>query len=173
MINKEDCLLLGTIAKPHGTKGSVLLRLRIIKSYEIRKWDSVFVEIDGLLVPFFIEEFKISSADALILKLESVDSETKAREMAGNAVYAAKEQVRLRKKTPGEFPDLKGYKVQDVALGFVGTAVDIADIANNPLLRVTRDGKEFLIPAHEDIILEVNTKKKEILIRAPEGLFEI
>lgn len=165
--------MLGTIAKPHGTKGSVLLWLRNIKAEEFRKRESVFVDIDGLLVPFFIEEFNTSSSDAVIMKFEDVDSETKARTFAGLEVYIEIFQVRPNKKVTDGKPQLKGYTVLDVKLGIIGTAGEIEDIANNPLLHVTREGKDFLIPLHEDIILKINDKDKEISISAPEGLFEL
>jgi 16S rRNA processing protein RimM len=172
MITRDNCQLLGTIAKPHGTKGSVLLWLRNIKAEEFRKRESVFVDIDGLLVPFFIEDFRTGSSDAVILKLEDVDSETKARTFAGLEVYIDINQV-VRKKYAAEGIPLKGYKVTDVKQGYIGIAGEVEDIVNNPLLHVTHDGREFLIPVHEDIIIEVNDKDREITIAAPEGLFDL
>ena len=165
--------MLGKIAKPHGTKGSLLLWLRDIKAEEFKKRESVFVDIDGLLVPFFIEEFKKSTSDAIILKLEDVDSETKARTFAGLEVYIEINHTKPNKKIHGEKPIIKGYRVQDINRGFVGTAGDIEEITNNPLLHVECEGKEFLVPVHEDIILEINDKDKVIIISAPEGLFDL
>jgi 16S rRNA processing protein RimM len=173
MITRDNCQLLGTIAKPHGTKGSVLLWLRNIKAEEFIKRESVFVEIDGLLVPFFIEEFKKSSSDAVIMKFEDVDSETKARTIAGLEVYIEINQVRLKKEASDRIPLLTGYRVQDINLGFIGTAGEIEDIAHNPLLHVRGEGKDFLIPVHADIILDINDKDKVITIAAPEGLFDL
>jgi 16S rRNA processing protein RimM len=173
MIMRDNCRLLGTIAKPHGTKGSVLLRLRNINAEEFRERESVFVDIDGLLVPFFIEEFKKSSSDAVIMKFEDIDSETKARTFAGLEVYIDINQAKPNKKVSDGKPQFNGYRVQDVNLGFVGTAGEIEDIANNPLLHVMLEGKDFLIPLHEDIILGINDKDKEITIAAPEGLFDL
>jgi 16S rRNA processing protein RimM len=173
MIRIADCLLLGTIAKPHGTKGSVLLWLRNIKAEDIKKRDWVFVETDGLPVPFFIEEFRIGSTDAVILKLADINTETKAKSLSGHAVYLLPDQLKRQKRSLQEMPSLSGYRVKDKRLGFIGIAGEIADIANNPLLQVRFEDREFLVPVHESIILEVNDKKKIILIDAPEGLFEL
>jgi 16S rRNA processing protein RimM len=173
MIIKENCLLLGNIAKPHGTRGSMLLWLKSIKAEEIKKWDTVFVDIDGLLVPFFIESFVVSAPETMILKFEGIDSETKAKTFAGLSVFVMPDQIRKKKKSLTEFPTLEGYTVKDIKHGLIGIAGEIADIANNPLLVVVHDDKEFLIPLHEDIILEVNDKDREIIVDAPEGLFEL
>ena len=173
MIKKDDCRLIGKIAKPHGTKGSLLLWLRDIQAEEIRKRESVFVEIDGLLVPFFIEIFQVNSSESLVIKFEEIDSETKARTLAGFPVYVTSDQLRQKSKSIPAFSSLNGYKVTDARTGFVGIAGDVADIAKNPLLQVVLNGKEYLVPIHEDIVLEINKKTREIRINAPEGLFDL
>jgi 16S rRNA processing protein RimM len=173
MIEKDNCLLLGTLNRLHGTKGSLLLWVRDIKAEDIKKRDSVFVEIDGLLVPFFIESFQINSAERVLLKIDGIDSENKAKTLLGASVYILRNQVKRKKKTLDEGTLLEGYKVIDKTLGFVGTAKEITGIASNPLLLILQGDKEFLIPIHEDVILEINEKIREIRINAPEGLFEL
>ncbi len=172
MINKNDCLLFGTIGKPHGTKGAFVLLLRNIKADEIKKRDSVFVEIDGLLVPFFIELFQISSTDAVLIKLEGI-SDTKAKTFAGLNIYGRKEQVIKEKNAAITPSEISGFDVFDITKGIVGKAIELADIANNPLLIVQNGDHEILIPWHEDIIREIDHRKRKITIDAPEGLFDL
>ncbi len=173
MIQKDDCILFGSIGKPHGTKGAFVLLLRNIKANEIKKRDSVFVEIDGLLVPFFIELFQPSSNDAVLVKVEDLDSESKAKSFSGLNVYVSKDKISKKKKSMDQPFELSGFSVIDVKKGFIGVVFDIADIAGNPLLIVQQGKQEILIPWHEDIILQVDQKKKEIQIEAPEGLFDL
>ena len=73
MINKDNCILLGTLAKPHGTRGSLIVRFSGLKAEDIKKRGLVFVEIDGLPVPFFIESFQEKTEDTVILKMEGID----------------------------------------------------------------------------------------------------
>jgi|WetSurMetagenome_2_1015567.scaffolds.fasta_scaffold431972_1 16S rRNA processing protein RimM len=173
MVNKSECLLLGSIGKPHGTKGAFTLLLRNIKAEEIKKRESVFVEIDGLLVPFFIDHFQIKSSESVILKFEGICSESKAKIFAGNDVFVRPDQVVKKGNNLKEAPEIFGYNVQDVRLGFVGIATAITGMANNPLLMVSFDDKEYLIPVHKDIIQEINDLEKKITIDAPEGLFDL
>ena len=165
--------MLGTLTKPYGTKGSLLLRIKDLKAEEIKEWASVFVEIDGLLVPFFIGNFQIKSLDSLILKFEGINSETKARELAMYNVYVRKDQVKRHKKSVKNISGIHGYRVMDRKLGFIGIAGEIMDLAKNPLLIVNIENRELLIPVHEDIIIEINEKDKVINIDAPDGLFEL
>jgi ribosomal 30S subunit maturation factor RimM len=55
----------------------------------------------------------------------------------------------------------------------MGLATEIIDVANNPLLAVRNGDKEYLVPVHENIILEINDREMEIRIDAPEGLFDL
>jgi 16S rRNA processing protein RimM len=170
---KDNSLLIGRLIKPHSTRGSLILGLIAITAVNIKEGDPVFIDIEGLLVPFFIEELQERTGNSVIIKFEGISSESKAKELAGRDVYLSMNKIRQEKKLKVKMSGIEGYKVIDKNYGFVGNAGNIEDISNNPLLKVHYNGKEFLIPVHEDIFLEVNTKKKEIIINAPEGLFEI
>ncbi|MBN1790118.1 MAG: hypothetical protein JW830_06465 [Bacteroidales bacterium] len=173
MITKDNCILLGTLTKPHGTKGLALIRLKDLKAEDIKKGGSVFVEIDGLLVPFFMESFQERSADSIILKLEGIQSETGLKELTGSNVYVLASQIKRKRKMLSGIPQLSGYRVKDLHTGFTGTAGEITGMASNPLLQVYHEGHEYLVPVHEDIILEINDKERMIVIEAPEGLFDL
>jgi 16S rRNA processing protein RimM len=172
MINKDNCILLGTLTKPHGTRGSLIVRFSGLKAEDIHKRGLVFVEIDGLPVPFFIESFQEKTEDTVILKIEGIDTENKAREFLGYPVYMMKDQIKV-KSSSKKNQDIKGYQVIDKHLGFIGFAEEVIEMTKNPLMSVRNGDKEFLVPVHEDIILEVNDKEKIIRIDAPEGLFDL
>jgi 16S rRNA processing protein RimM len=172
MINKDNCILLGTLTKPHGTRGSLIVRFSGLKAEDIKKRGLVFVEIDGLPVPFFIESFQEKTEDTVILKIEGIDTENKAREFLGYPVYVMKDQIRI-KQASKKIQDIRGYQVIDRNLGFIGFAEEVVEMTKNPLMSVINGDKEFLVPVHEDIILEVNDKERIIRIDAPEGLFDL
>lgn len=173
MIRKEENLLLGVIARPHGTRGSLLIRLRNINSDEIKKWDWLFVDIDGLLVPFLIHEFRTSDAGSVIVKFDQISSENDARTISGCEVYISKSSINYNKKRISDPDSVSGYRVSDKNLGYIGIAREVSGVASNPLLRITHEDKEWLIPVHEDIIIEIDDTGKQITIDAPEGLFDL
>ncbi len=173
MIKKEENLFLGSIVKPHGTKGSLLIRLRNIKSDEIKKGDWLFLEIEGLLVPFFITEFRGNGPDSVIVTLQQIGSENEARLFSNCEVFIPKNSIKQKRKRIADSETIAGYQISDKRLGYIGIAHDISGVSSNPLLRVSRDDKEWLIPVHEDIIIEIDDKNKVITIDAPEGLFDL
>ncbi|HLO59419.1 MAG TPA: hypothetical protein VK179_11805 [Bacteroidales bacterium] len=173
MISKDKCRLIGTLVKPHGTRGSLLLRLKDIQAQDLLKKESLFVDIDGLMVPFFLNEFRPHSTESAIITIDGIPSEDRAKFLVQRDVYVRSDQIRRKRKPVSELPDLNGYKVNDEEKGFIGIAGEIEDISNNPLLNVTSGDKNYLIPLHQDIILEINDENRIIRIKAPEGLFEL
>ena len=173
MIRRNDVVLLGKLVKPHGTGGSVLVRFEDLRAEDIRDMGTVFIDIDGLLVPFFVESLREKSTGTAVVKFEGINSPSGIGEFAGNKVYIDRSNIRHKKRAVTGLPDLTGYKIEDHRLGFVGIAGEITGIANNPLLHVQSGDREFLVPVHEDIILEINHQKKLITINAPEGLFDL
>jgi 16S rRNA processing protein RimM len=55
----------------------------------------------------------------------------------------------------------------------VGTVKDLLPVGGNDILEVVSQGKEILVPFTEEICVEVNLKKRKIVIDPPEGLLEI
>ena len=61
MINPEDVFKIGQFAKPHGIKGEITLLI----DYDVSDmWDEpeeepfIICDMDGILVPFFIEDYR-------------------------------------------------------------------------------------------------------------------
>jgi 16S rRNA processing protein RimM len=173
MINKDNCMLLGTIAKPYGAKGLLQIRNSGVPAGDVKDRGLVFIEVDGLPVPFFVESFQEKSTDTVILKIEGLDSESGAREFTGYPVYIMKEQLKHRLHKTSKIIHVSGYRVEDIHQGMLGEATQIYDIAQNPLLGVNYHGKEYLVPLQEEIVLDIDDTAQLIRINAPEGLFEL
>lgn len=172
MIDRQKCSLLGTLAKTQGIDGSLVLRLSEFKTDEIEEPESVFIEIDGLLVPFFIDRLREKSSGEFIVKFIDVDSIEQATHLTGCRAFVAGSQS-MHRKSPLAEKNIMDYRVVDTRLGFIGTASEIIDLAQNPLLKVIAEKQEYLIPFHPDIVREIDNKKKIITIESPDGLLEI
>ncbi|MCK5169209.1 MAG: hypothetical protein KAQ75_04950, partial [Bacteroidales bacterium] len=125
------------------------------------------------LVPFFIEEIKTKSSTTAKVKLEELDLEEKSIEFIGSEFYISFEQKKILQITSDEFIDVAGYKVKDQNNKFIGEVIEFIDISKNPLLNVKTASGEVLIPAKDELIIEVDDDLQEILINIPEGLLDI
>ena len=50
--------------------------------------------------------------------------------------------------------------------------LEFVDIPKNPLLKIKSEEGEFLVPAKDDLIIEVDDDLKEIHLIIAEGLFD-
>ena len=146
---------------------------------EINPKEPVFVEFDGLPVPFFFESFTRRGTGRALVHLTGVRSLADADELAGRDVY-----VEAPEEEDGE--DILGWTVLDATGATVGTVRDYEDIPGNLCIWVERDSTdkpwndakkdaqekahEVLLPLHDDLILEVNPETRTIMLEIPDGL---
>jgi 16S rRNA processing protein RimM len=172
-MNRSDTRLIGTLAKLHSFKGRFVLISETGLSEEIENWESVFLEIEGLLVPFFIDFTNITSGSSAIIGFEDVGSSEKAKDFVSCKVYQLASLIEEVDEEDTFSDQLSGYRVIDKNAGYIGTIDKILDYNQNLILRILKDKDEILIPLNENIISKINHKKKEVSINAPEGLLNL
>ncbi len=165
-------ILLGRIGKVHGFEGAVTVKLEKIFYGNLPEMETVFLEIEGRAVPFFISWLEYGGGNVLKLKFEGYNSIEKISEFTGCRVFLTSDPENTAATI--NIMDLKDYKVilqDNTPLGI------ITEIIQNPgqwlITIISPDKKEILIPFHDDFILKINHSKKTILMDLPEGLTEI
>lgn len=173
MIKKEDVFKIGQFAKPHGVKGEIAL----ITDYDLfddSGDDYIVCDMDGILVPFFIEDYRYKSDTVVLVKLENVDDEVAAREFSGRQVYYPLSKVEPEEVTEGgSWNSLIGFEVVDKQHGLLGIVTDVDDSTINVLLKISSKEKELLLPAVDELILTVDVKGKRLDVSVPDGLLDI
>ncbi|WP_374548725.1 ribosome maturation factor RimM [Flavobacterium sp.] len=172
-MRKEECFYLGKIAKKFSFKGEVLIYLDTDEPEQYDKMESVFVEFNKNLVPFFIENSSIHKGDFLRVKFEDVDSEQDADELIGCHIYLPLSMLPKLEGNKFYFHEVIGFEVIDERLGNIGKIVSINDSTAQPLFEIDFQGKEILIPMIDHFIIEVNREEKKILLKTPEGLVDL
>jgi 16S rRNA processing protein RimM len=172
-MQKKDCFYLGIIAKLHGFKGEVSLFLDVSNPAEYATLDAVFVEIDGGLVPFFVQNIKIKTKGFVAVKFQGVDSEQDAQRILKKPVYLPEAFLQELDHTSFYDHEIIGYTVIDEVHGDVGIVENVIDMAANPLLQLNKNGVEVLLPIFDGLVQKVQRKKKELYVKAPEGLIDL
>ena len=168
-----DTFKIGRLGKTHGVKGEISFHFTD-DVFDRVDADYVFIETEGLQVPFFFEEYRFRNEDTAIVKFEGIDDATRAAQFTGCDVYFPRE---LSDTDDGElsWTEIVGFTITDSGSGqTVGeiTAVDLSTI--NTLFEVrTPEGQSLLIPANDDLIDEIDRQGRRITMRIPEGLMEI
>jgi 16S rRNA processing protein RimM len=172
-MKKEDCFYLGKIAKKFSFKGEVLAYLDTDEPELYQNMESVFVDFNNNLIPFFIEHSSLHKNDFLRVKFEDVNSETEAEELLGQDIYLPLKM--LPKLTGNKFyyHEVIGFNIEDKRHGIVGRIVAINDSAAQPLFEVINGDKEMLIPMIDQFLVEIDRKSKTVKMDLPEGLIDM
>ena len=73
MIRYEEVYKIGRIGKPHGVKGETTLQFSD-DVFDRVDSDYLVVETDGILVPFFFEEYRFRSDSVALVKFCDIDT---------------------------------------------------------------------------------------------------
>ena len=169
MIRKEDVYKIGKLGKAHGVKGEISF-LFDDDVFDRTDADYLVIDIDGILVPFFIEEYRFKSDDNALMKFEDIDSQERARELTGCDVYFPRELSEVDEEHLS-WAAIRGFELIDSNTGSSAGRIASVDDSTINILFELEDGK--LIPASEELITNVDTKKQQIFINLPEGILEL
>jgi len=172
-MKKEDCFQLGYISKTHGFKGEVIFLSNGKTSIKLNKLESVFIEINGQLIPFFIESLKQATATSEIIKFCDIDTEEKARQLIKCNIYILSSLIPKQNEDNFNPFELIGFKVIDDVHGEIGEITNILEMPQQLIFEIHKVKKEILIPANENIIYKIDSNKKIVFINTPEGLIDI
>lgn len=141
--------------------------------YLIDELESIFIEIDEQLIPFFITEIDYVNEETAIVGFEDIEDDRKVKEFVGCKLYLPNELMPEDLEPSSDLHYLIGFSVIDSVFGDIGKISDIMQYSYNQILQITQGTKEILIPVSDEIIDEINIEKKIVKITAPDGLIEI
>ena len=171
-MNKQDCFFLGTIVSKFSFKGEILLKVDS-DEIEFKKLRTLFLEIDGALVPFEIKNVMLHKSSLLRLRLENIDSEEKAIRILRSGVYLPKKDLPKLSGNKFYFHEIINFSVIDNNFGDIGTVVRVNDQTSQPILIVSKNDKELMIPLVDEFLVEVKRKEKKLIFNLPEGITEL
>ncbi|MBR6715247.1 MAG: 16S rRNA processing protein RimM [Prevotella sp.] len=173
MITQDEVYKIGRIGKPHGIQGEVHF-LFDDDVFDRVESDYLILDIDGILVPFFMEEYRFRGESSALVKFCDIDTQDKAHELTNCDVYFP---YNLTDEDPENirWTQIIGFNLVDTRTQQnIGSVIGIDDNTMNILFEVeTPDKKIILVPANEELIEEVNTDNKYISIQVPEGLLDL
>ena len=149
------------VLKSWGSAGEVVLSLDGEDTLDWESQEPVFIEFDGLPVPFFIEKAQ-PKGNRLIVKFEDVDTLAAAEELVGRIARTAGQEDE-------EDDSVVGMQVRDARTRrLIGTVVDFSDFGGNTLITVESVHGEVMLPLHEDLIVSIHDDV--LTLDIPEGL---
>lgn len=169
MNKTEKTYRIGTLTKAHGTRGELSM------NFTDDVWDRVdadyvFLEIDGLKVPFFFEGWRFRDDSVALLKFVDIDTVEEAQKLVGCDVYFPESLT--PEPTENDNPSWRhftGWTLIDKSAGNIGTIAHVDDSTTNILFEIG----DKLIPANQAFIEKVDAKERTVYTNLPEGLLEL
>ena len=169
MIKEEEVYKIGKLGKTHGVKGEISF-LFDDDVFDRVDADYLVLMVDGILVPFFMEEYRFRSDTTAIVKFEDIDTQERARELTGCDVWFPRALADSDDDTI-TWAAIVGFDIIDANSGKpVGRIASVDDTTLN-ILFCLEDGR--LIPASEDLITSIDKGNRTITINIPEGLLDL
>ena len=158
-------LQIAKILKSNGTDGGILIGVRDIEIGQIELKEPVFIEFDGLPVPFFIQDIQQKGTGKAIVHLNDVCNLEDAEEIVGRDIFIEGEWE------DDDEEDFTGWTILNRGT-ILGVVSGMEPIPGNPCLYVqTESAGEVLIPLHEDFVLEIDEDNRKMTLDLPEGLW--
>ena len=172
-MTKEDTFNLGYISKTRGLDGEVVAFLDVDYPEEYSELELMFIEIDNTLVPFFIEDVKITNSGFANFKLEDIDNSEQAKELIKCGIYLPNEFLAKLEDDQFYYHEIVGYQLIDNTSKQTATIKQVVEYPNNKLLEVSFQNNEILIPFNDDFIVAIDKENKTLTMNIPEGLFDL
>jgi len=170
----DQLIHIGKVVATFGLTGQVIITHVLAKKVIFKNQEPVFIEITkGKPIPFFVETCTAKSISEITLKLEGVSSRESAIRMINKNIWI--NEAEFNKMVDKSAPiALIGYTIYDDENEKVlGVINEMIEQPHQLLAKIYIDNKEVLIPLNESTLLEIDRKKKEVVVDLPEGLLDI
>lgn len=173
MIKRDELVKIGQFNRPHGLKGELAFTFTN-DIFDRTDCKYIICPINGIFVPFFMEEYRFRTDSTALMKLVDVDSSEEAKMFTNVDIYFPKRYLKEEQKMQVGRDFFLNFKVIDKNEGELGHIVEVEDSTANVLFVIDKgDGEQLLIPAVDEFVVKMDEKKKIIYMDVPPGLFTL
>jgi len=173
MERERETVLLGKVVATHGIRGQLRVVLFSGDFTNAAGLDSVMLKRpDGGMDTFPVAAIA-RHGQKVLLTLKELDSINQVRPLVGREVHVRRDQ--LPELSEGEYYwcDLLGLRVETDRGELLGTLTEIIATGSNDVYVVRSGGREYLIPALEEVVREIDLDDRIMKVSPPEGLFDL
>ncbi|MBX9782351.1 MAG: ribosome maturation factor RimM [Chitinophagaceae bacterium] len=163
---------IGAIVGTFGLNGEVVLKHNLGKKTSLKGLEVLFIEeAKDKFIPYFIISSKIKNEAEVYLGIEGFATKESAKRITSKKVWLKES-------------DFNKYAAKAAPISLIGFTLFngkeelgvIDEVIEQPLqilCKLQIQGKEVLIPLHEETIRNIHQKKKQVIVELPDGLLEV
>jgi 16S rRNA processing protein RimM len=168
----EDSFYVGYITKTKGLKGEVQVYFEF-DDFENLDFDSIFLDINNKLVPFFVSTYKLQANKTGYFYFEDIDTIEKAEKLVRKKVFLPNTKKPEPQEEDFYYTDLKGYIAIDEKYGELGEIIEVHEYPQQYIAVVPYKFTEIMFPLNENIVVSIDEDSETVNVRLPEGLIEV
>lgn len=163
---------IGRLVASFGVQGDLILQHRLGKKTSLKGLEALFVEMaKDEMLPYFIQSVKIKSENEIYLKLEGVSTKEAAQQLRQKEIWLPEQDFQKYAAKTSTL-SLLGYHIINEGTD-LGAILEIIEHPRQVLARIDLEGKEALIPLHEESLQRIDKKKKQVHVVLPDGLLDV
>lgn len=168
----ENRLQVGVISSTHGVRGEVKVFPTTDDVKRFKRLKEVILETGKEELVLEIESVKFFKQFA-ILKFKGFDNINDIERYKGKSLFVTRKNAVPLRKDEYFIADLQGLLVEDEDGNQIGTLRDVMETGANDVYIVDMtDGREVLLPAIKECILDVDVEGGKIRVHMLDGLLE-
>ncbi len=169
----EDMLRVGVIASTHGVRGEVKVFPTTDDAERFKMLKQVTLDTGKEQIPLEIEHVKFFK-NMVILKFKGYDSINDIEKYKSKDLLIPRGQAVELEEDEYFVADLIGLNVVTDEGEALGTLKDVLETGANDVYIVAHpDGKELLLPAIGDCILDVDLEESRMTVHIMDGLLDL
>lgn len=172
-MNKKDFFYFGKAVKTNKKTADLIISVDADNPESYTEIKCLFIDIDGGLVPFFVEDLRPVGSDTFRVRIEDWNDPDKVQQLVGRKVYLPVTKLKDLGEEQFYFHDIIGYEMIDKTLGVIGKITDVFEPPEQVLLQVRHKEKDVLIPFADDLFISINKATEKLYMDLPEGLIDI
>ena len=168
----EDLLQVGVITTTHGVRGEVKVFPTTDDPARFKKLKNVVLDTGKELVDLEVAGVKFFK-NMVIVKFKGIDNINDVEKYRKKSLYVTRENAVKLKKNEYFIADLIGVKVLDEQEQELGTLEDVIETGANDVYQIRlKDGRQLLLPAIKECVLDVDVEAGRMKIHILDGLLE-
>lgn len=168
----EESFYIGYITKTKGLKGEVQVYFEF-DDYEDLELETVYIEINKKLIPFFVSSYKLHPNSTGYFYFEDIDVIEKAEKLLKKKLYLPLTKKPERTDDEFYYTDLKGFIAFDEKLGELGEIMEVHEYPQQFIAVVAYKFSEIMFPLNEDMIVSIDVEEGELHVNLPDGLIDV
>ena len=178
MMPADKLLSVAKVLKSNGADGQLVLGIYEMEagnflSLTLQNKVPVYIEFDGLPVPFFVEDGTQRGSGKVLVHLTGIRNEKDVEEVLGARIWMEKSLPEDENGDPMEDAALlTGWTLCDKGRP-VGRIAGFEDIPGNPCLSVLNGENECLVPFREEFLLGLDERQQRLDMDLPDGLLDL